>query len=223
MKRARDAYPDKYAQAVARKRARRASAPSVQAVVRSELRKAVDWKYADASGSGGVSYAGTMVGLYSNLTRGDLGINNFLGNTVIPQGIRVKYSWTTDQSSSNVRVILFQWFDAATPVATGILQTVSAAQSCLSPLLVTNLDYIKVLHDKTFAIAPTASDAGTVYGAGTVFQDVYIPGKKLRPTRFNSTTNAVQDGNIYMLLVTDDQVLSYPACTYHTRVTFNDK
>lgn len=190
--------------------------------VRKEIRKTSDWLYTDVSGSGGVSNSGTIVNLLSSANRGINGLNGYTGNIINPSGLRLKYYWSTDQVYNSVRVLLFQWFDATVPVLSGILQSIVSGQATISPMSTTNLQYIKVLYDAHHMIAPTAADGGSVLGSGTASGDVYIPGKRLKQIKYNSTTNFVQDGCLYMLLLSDDSVLNYPQCTYYARLTFTD-
>lgn len=195
-----------------------------QEIVRKELRKRTDWKYTDAASSLVPIYnTGTIVSLYSNLTRGDAGINNFEGNIIAPQGLTFKYFADTAQPFNTLRVMLIQWFDAATPLLAGLIQNTSTGLACIAPTLVTNKQYIKVLYDRTHMLAPTAADGGAIFGNGTMEPvKVYIPGKKLRNTRYNSGTNVVQDGNIYLLAVSDDAALGTVNLTYYSRITFSD-
>lgn len=190
--------------------------------VRKEIRKTADWLFTDVSGSGGVSSTGTIVNLLNSANRGLNGLNAYGGNTINPQGLRIKYYWSTDQVHNSVRVLLFQWFDATVPVLAGILQSTTTGQATISPMSTTNLQYIKVLYDGHHMIAPTAADGGSVLGSGTASADVYIPGKRLKQIKYNSTSNVVQDGCLYMLLLSDDTVLSFPQCTYYSRLTFTD-
>jgi len=197
---------------------------TVSAVVRKELRKKTDWKYTDHQASGNVSSSGTIVSVFSNLVRGDAGINEFSGNDIKPQALLIKYFMNTNQTFNTVRFLVFQWFDSVTPAVSGVLQTVSTSYATISPILVTNKRYIKVLYDKTHMMAPTAADgAGNVVGWGVIEpQTIYIPGKRLRPVRYNSSTNVVQDGQIYILAISDDSLTSYPQLFWHSRVTFSD-
>lgn len=198
----------------------------VASVARSEARKEVrknqDWLFTDVSGSGGVSSTGTIVNLLNSANRGLNGLNGYSGNTINPAGLRLKYYWSTDQVHNSVRVLLFQWFDATVPVLSGILQSITTGQATISPMSTTNLQYIKVLYDGHHLIAPTAADGGSVFGSGTAHADVYIPGKRLKQIKYNSTSNVVQDGCLYMLLLSDDSVLNFPQCTYYSRLTFTD-
>jgi len=222
MKRAREAYPDKYAAAVARKRARRGQ-PTVQAIVQKELRKNTDWKFTDNTASGSVSSTGTVLSLLANLVRGDAGLNEFSGNDIRPSGVLFKYYLQTNQTYNSVRVMVFQWMDSATPVPSGILQNTATNIATISATLVTNKKYIRVLHDRTHVFSPSAGGDTTPIGLGTVpCQTVYIPGKRLRPVRYNSSTNTVQDGNIYVLTISDDLVTSFPQLYWYSRVTFSD-
>lgn len=187
-------------------------------------RKKTDWKYTDVNAnSTNVQTSGSITSLLANLTRGDAGLNNFDGNIVDPQAITFKYFLHTSTIRNAVRVIIFQWFDSATPVIAGILQNSGAITATLSPILVTNKTYIKVLYDRTHQFAPTAGGDTTVTGEGVIdCQTVYIPGRKLRPVRYNSSSNVVQTGNLYLLLVSDDAAVPSPQINYYSRVTFSD-
>ena len=194
---------------------------TVSQVIR-KMREFSDLKYTDVGSTGGVSTSGTIVNMTGSLTRGDNGINNFLGNTVTPTGLRIKYSWTTDQTYNHVRVLVFQWFADGTPTVSEVLQTNSTLYACLSAINVSSKNVVRVLHDKTFIVAPTAGGDSAVTGYGHAYRDVYIPGSRLKPIRFNSGTNTCQDGNIFMLLVSDDAAVSYPTCSYYGRISFTD-
>lgn len=214
-------------QTIPRKKARTTNTSPLavtQAIVRKELRKNTDWKYTDVSlANANMTSTGSVTSLLNNMVRGDTGLDNFGGNIVTPQAITFRYSINTSQTFNLCRVIIFQWFDSAIPSVAGILQSTATSIATMSPILITNKSYIKVLHDQTHSLAPTASGDTTVLGYGvTEPTKVYIPGKRLRPIRFNATANTVQDGNIYMLLISDDSVINYPQITLYSRITFSD-
>lgn len=196
-----------------------------QTIVRKELRKRIDWKYTDHSQSvTNVTSTGAITSLLANLVRGDAGKDNFGGNMITPQAITLKYYFATQQTYNSCRIMVFQWFDSATPAVTGIIESNATHIGTIAPILITNKSYIKVLYDQTHLLAPTAMDgAGNVGGFGiTQPVKVYIPGKKLKTIRYNSGTNVVQDGNLYVLLISDDAITSYPFVTWYSRVTFSD-
>lgn len=197
---------------------------TVQSVVRKELRKQTDWRFADDNQTALAVYNTSSIrSVFTNLSRGDAGLNNFQGNDIRPQAILLKYYCDTAQAFNTIRVMVIQWFDATTPVLSGILQNINTGTALVSPTLVTNKKYIKVLYDKTHMLAPMAGDNTGIYGNGIIDPvTVYIPGKRLRPVRYNSTTNVVQDGNIYVIAVSDDTALGTVNLTYYSRVTFAD-
>lgn len=197
---------------------------TVASVVKKELRKKTDWRYADDSQDRIPVYntGASIRSVFTSLVRGDTGLNNFQGNDIRPQAVTFKYFADTAQTFNVLRVILFQWFDAQAPTLGGVLQSTATNVACVSPTLVTNKKYIKILYDKTHMLAPTAGDTNVV-GNGTMDPvTVYIPGKRLRVVRYNSSTNVCQDGNIYVLAISDDTALGTVNLTYYVRTTFSD-
>lgn len=199
-------------------------AQMTQAAVRKELRKVSDFKVTDnAQNNVSVSSTGSMTSILANLTRGDAGVNNFDGNVINPTGIRLKFFFNTDQAYNACRLILFQWFDATIPGATNVLQNVTTGLATISDVLESNKKFIRILHDTTVVIAPTANNAGSIVGQGkSDVYDVYIPGKRIRQVKFASSSNTIQDGNIYILTISDDSVITFPGVNWYSRCTFTD-
>jgi len=182
-----------------------------------------DVRYTDSSlVNSGVSSSATFQSVFTSLVRGDAGINNFQGNSIQPLYLQVDYYWNTNQVFSNCRLMVFQWFDATVPVLSGIVQNAATGVGTISPTLITNKPYLKVLHDDKFIMAPTAGDGSTSIGNGIHQGSCFIPTRKLKQVRFNSSTNFVQDGNIYVMVVSDDIVATFPAVTFYTRLAFTD-
>lgn len=207
------------------KRRRTQSTASVESIVRKELRKKTDFKVTDAStASANVTSSGTIESLTRNLVRGDNAKDNFIGSVVKPHGIYLKYNLHTNQDYNSCRVMVFQWMDNVVPTPGGILESIATNLGTLSAKLWTNSEFIKVLYDKHCVLAPTAGgDTNTVLGQGTFWDTIYIPGRKLKRMKFNSTTNTVQDGALYILFISDDSLTSYPVINYYSRVTFDDQ
>lgn len=182
-----------------------------------------DLKFCDVTGtSANMTTSGTFISAYTNLSRGTEGLNNFIGNTLTPKGLLLNYCCQTNQNYNFCRCMLVQWFDAGTPAISAILQYTGAGVATVSPTLVTNKQYVKILYDKTFAIAPTAADGGSVLGNGIFCDKVYIPHYRLKETRFNSNTNVVQDGNLFFVFLSDDALTTFPQITYVVRTSFWD-
>lgn len=228
MKRAREAYPEKYAAALARKRARTTASVAVKAEVARQLRQHADLLATDLyTAAANVTDAGTVSSALGSLIRGDAGFNNFAGNQIIPTSYRLKFTVSIPNLAasfnSTVRVMVVQWFDASVPTATGLLQAVGGVQSTLSPPSTTNKDIMSVLHDKLYSVNPMSGN-GTAQGPFSLSRQIYVPGKRLRPTKFNSTTTAIQDGGIYMLAISSTAAAGtvFPAIVSYSRVTFTD-
>ena len=194
-----------------------------RAAAKREMARTGDLKYTDNNiNNTSVTSSGSFYSVLGTLTRGDNGFNNFEGNTITPRGLTCKYMFNTNQVFNQVRVLCFQWFDATTPLLSGVLQNTATNLSTLSSTSVTNRNYIKVLYDQTHVIAPTAGDGSTPIGLGICYGQFFIPAKRMRKIRFNSSSGAVQDGNIYILLVSDDIAPTYPAVNLYTRLSFYD-
>lgn len=196
---------------------------TVQREVRKEKARMDDLKYTDtAVNNQSVTSSGTIYNVLGNLVRGDNGLNGFDGNTITPRGLTVKYMFNTNQVYNQVRLLCFQWMDSAVPTLAGIVQNNTTNISTLSSILVTNRSFIRVLYDKTHVIAPTAGDGSTPIGLGVCYGQFFIPQTRLKKIRFNSGTSSVQDGAIYILVVSDDSAPTYPAVNMYTRLSFYD-
>lgn len=206
-----------------RRKVPRTSQSTVSAQVKKELRKQTDWKYCDQTLTAvGVSSTGAVYGLLNTLVRGHAGLNNFDGNIIRPQAITFKYYWNTDQAFNTVRVLIVQWNDVTIPTPGSILQAIGTGLGTISPVNINNKSFMKVLYDKTHILAPTAGDASTAYGEGVVYDQVYIPGKRMKPIRYNATSNTVVTGNLYLLQISDDSIATFPTIHWYSRVTFSD-
>jgi len=182
------------------------------------MRRVGEVKYTDASSLlQNVSATGSIQAVLGNLVRGDNGINGFDGNTISPIGVTIKFAMHTDQVYNFCRFMVFQWLDSSTPAVSGILQSQSTGLAPFSSVLVTNRKEIRVLSDTQIALTPGAT------GVNGVFQkNIFIPGRKLAKIRYNSTTNVVQHGGIFILTISDDVLTAYPQCTWYARVSFTD-
>jgi len=202
---------------------RKKPAQKQQIVLYKAPKPKLDVKYTDTSlVNSGVSSSATFQSCLVSLIRGDAGLNNFQGNNIQPIYLQVDYYWNTNQVFSNCRLMVFQWFDATVPVLSGIVQNAATGVGTISGTLITNKPHLKVLHDDKFIMAPTAGDGSTSIGNGIHQGSCFIPQKKLKTIRFNSSTNFVQDGNIYVMVVSDDIVATFPAVTFYTRLAFTD-
>lgn len=202
---------------------KRKRAESTTAVVRREMARQADTLFADNYSIGtNISTSGVITSMFTDLARGNTGLNSFNGNSLVVKGITVRYAAHTNQAYNSCRCMLIQWLDSGTPVLSGIFQSTATGACVLSPTLVTNHTNIRVLYDKLFQMAPTAGDGTSTYGQGIFCDKFYIPGSRVQKIRMNSSTAVVQHGNIFLVFVSDDSLISYPVVDWYCRISFTD-
>jgi len=193
-----------------------------QVVIYREPKPKIDLKYVDYSVSANVTNGGTITSLFSNMTRGDNGLNMHNGNVINPKYITVDYFFATQQVYNSLRLMIFQWQETTTPTLATLLQSTTSGIATVSPINISAKSEIKVLADHKLILAPTAGGDSTPTGHGVHHGSMYIPERKLKPVRFNASANLIQSQNIYLLLLSDDAVPNYPICNLYARVAFTD-
>lgn len=184
-------------------------------MIQSNLQRVIENKVSYVSGDAvSVTATGTIVSGFTNLSRGD-GYNQLTGNLAKPSKWTLRYTWSTAQTFSTVRLLAFQWLDAAVPTPSGILTYTGDARAPNSSLLWTNIHKIRVLHDQIVALKPRA-DAGFDAKQYTV----NLPG--MATVQFDSTTVSQQMNGLYILLISDDIIGTAPQLTYVSELRFTD-
>jgi len=181
---------------------RRLSSSSVDSKVKSALLKNSDVKYHVYTRLLNGALASGEITEISSLTRGS-GNNNFIGNSITPKHVRVRYAFQSAGTNNLCRVIIFQWHDSSVPVPSGIIAS-TGALSPLEPIRAENKRFMTVLHDRTIAIANN--------GVNNVFDyhSVFISSNRLAPIIFKTGSDTTHKGAIYLLVVSDDLVTTYP-------------
>jgi hypothetical protein len=162
-----------------------------------------------------VTTSGSCLLLLNNMARGDSGLDNFHGDFVRPVKLSVRAIFSTNQTFTTWRFIVFQWLDSTTPIPSGILQTTGSTLGCVSPYLWTNIKKIRVLRDDLFTMFPVnGSYASKVleYELSSCFSVV----------QYATGSTAIQGGAIYALVISDDSVVTYPYMELYTQLTFSD-
>lgn len=163
-----------------------------------------------------IDYNGTVFSATTNLARSDDAVDSFTGNVIRPQRLRMRYSWSTNQDYSTVRLLCFQWFDAAVPSPSGLLQNIGVISAPFQPILWTNRTKIRVLYDRTHCLKPRVS-AG--YDAKAFSFDVTGGFSNMI---FASGSTNPQMGGIYYLPISDDAVISYPLISFASELIYTD-
>lgn len=185
-------------------------------MVRSILASQIEEKVTFVSGDAvSVTASGQVVSLTGNLARGDGAINNVTGNKLQPKRLRMRFTYSTAQVFSTVRMLLFQWQDAAVPVPNGILQYIGDARAPASPILWTNHTKVIVKADVVKALEPKATG-----GSDACYFDVDI--RRFAPIMLDSSTLNPQMNGLYFLIISDDIIGTAPQFTYTTELVYTD-
>jgi len=179
-----------------------------------------DYKYADAVETGlTIDYSGHVEDLYKNLVRGDTATNNFDGSSVYPKYLQVNYQLVSAAAAqggyNTMRVIIGQSAVPGIPTPDDILTGGGSVSAPLSVRRFQNVKNYKVLYDKLFTL--------NAYVNYAISEKVFIPGKRLRPLE-TTTAGALSftKGDLWMLVISDDGVTTYPQMSYYSRVMFSD-
>lgn len=203
-----------------------AQSQQVRAIANQVVTRSGDTKYTDFYDSATVYNTGHLFSLASNLTKGDLGMNNYEGNEIKLSGLTVRAYWTSTNSYNTCRFIVFQWNDFSTPTPATILQDIATPASALIPLQpkqVGVMQQLRILYDEVVILQNPGGPVGTTLTTAThLHKRVYIPGKKLSKIRFNPLSNQVTTGSLWILAISDDAIGTAPGCFVTSRLSFTD-
>lgn len=172
-----------------------------------------DYKVTDTQvNANGVSTSGVVFDLLSNLSPGVGGKDAFIGQKINPVGLNLNWSVILGDNTNLMRLILFQWFDASTPVPSGVLQG-----NCLSTVNLVNRENIKVLRDELVSMALMATG-----GYNQACGKFYVKSKKMIPAQYNVDLSKFQKGGLYLLVISDSVITPNPTVSFYSRCTFLD-
>lgn len=164
---------------------------------------------------------GTMLDLLVNLGKGDEMLDDFSGSFIDPVNIRIRYSCGigVEKENSIWRVIVFQWFDSTVPTAADLFDTAASfAAGVLAPYADKDQQVArttKILYDRFFVIDKLA--------ANTMYDTIYIPGKKLKRVHFTATGATVKSGGLYLLFLTESAVANHHPFAQGSSVMYTDE
>ena len=172
-----------------------------------------DYKVTDTQINGNaITSSGSVFSMLSSLAPGTGGYSSFIGNKINPVGMNLNWEVVIADTTNIMRLVLFQWFDASTPVPSGILQG-----NALSTVNFTNRENIKILRDELVSFAILATG-----GSNIASGKWYVKSKRMTPIQYNIGTSTFQKGSLYLLCISDSAVPSYPTLSFYSRVTFLD-
>lgn len=150
--------------------------------------------FASGQGVGELQHIGDQVKYYSHQTR---------------------YQWIAADTTNLCRIILFRWHPDSTvvaPLPAQILQFPSGLNSVLSPYVDDERGLFTVVFDKTTQLSQTGDDA----------KMTKITGKLSGTVSFNGTSNINGTNMLFILLVSDSNVIPDPVINIYTRIRYTD-
>lgn len=178
--------------------------------------------------------AANVQDLTINLTRGTGNYNNFIGRTIEPISMTVRWEVVGGESNAFLpigpdtnnltRMTLFQWLDASVPTQNDIFER-GGSDSPLSPFNINNIDKLSILYDKcipTYLIHTATSGVTYATNSQNFCGKIYIKKRKLREILWTASGTDTISNNIYLCFVSDSTVSPHPSFTFNSRLVFYD-
>jgi len=193
-----------------------ATQSQVRSIVKKEINKEVEKKYYYDSGSGTLTWAGTLTNLTASMATGVLSYQR-IGNKIMPKSMQVRFRVDSLGTGPNVvRFILLQWFNSTTPTGDDILEVTGTSEAPLSSSQNENKRNMKILHDELISCNPQISAIANV-SCGKV----YVAGNRLRAITYLEGSSTVLKGAVYALFITD-VTASGPTHQISSQLTYAD-
>jgi hypothetical protein len=185
----------------------------INSVVRS--RDNFEWNYYSTStNASNTTFTGTTYQL-TDIPQGDTDSQRG-GDSVSLHSLEVNYGFYASTQANACRVILYQWLPGLTagspPSATSLLLTTGSALSPFSPYNVDNYQQFHVLYDKTHSLSPYETPR-----LGNI-KITKFPKKSIQYT----SGSASGSSKLFLLVLSDDGVASYPTFSYVSKLYFVD-
>lgn len=187
----------------------------VAAMIRANNNLIVETKVTYTTQNGGIDYNGSVFSFTNAMGRGDGAIDLFTGNLVRPTRLIVRGSWSTNQTYSVCRFIVFQWLDATTPVPAGVVTTLGSDLAPETSLLWSNVHKIHVLFDEKTVMFPVAGS----YAAAQFTCDL---SNCFRTIQFASGGTTPQMNGLFAIALSDDGAPTYPQLRFVSELRFTD-
>lgn len=190
----------------------------IRLIVQQEARKASKKKESKmfdlAITAVSVTFDGVVYNLTNGITQGS-GDTNYIGSTINPTTLRIRWNATAADATQMFRVIVLQTIGGGTPTAATTLQSVGNIRAPFSPYERAYMNTFKVLSDELYSMVLN-TEAGQIVG------DIRIRFNKLRPLSFTNASGTVEDNGIYLILISDSSASTHPVFQAYSRLYFKD-
>jgi len=197
----------------------------VRRMIKSAIAQTEEVKYFDEYGSNSVSTLGNIIRI-ATITQGDLN-NQRIGDIIKLKKLELKYNVAGQAATAtyaSVRVMLVQWYpldyDISTslgepPTFAELLKSVAGVSAPISPINPEFKDEFKVLYDKTHTIHSLDQGSSVANARVTV--------KKFGHNKIDFYDGGTYgNGQLYLVLISDDGLVPYPSVNWATMLYYTD-
>lgn len=158
--------------------------------------------------------------LIGSLTKGD-GPFSVSGNLMKPKSLTIRGNLSTNQTFNSVRLILFRWKDASTPLTSGLLDQTSTVYAPYSAPYWVNVHKMEILEDRLIALK-LRNNVGEDNVTFVMHHKFSLNSPAIQLPDAAGPGLIAQMNGLYLLYISDDAVTSFPTITARSELRFTD-
>jgi len=171
-------------------------------------------KYTYYAASTTADYNGLGVSVWTNVTRGDAGKDQFDGSVLHPKSLTITVQCVLADTTNMVRFVVAQGIRGAMPTATQLFQSTANVRAPLTTFDRAYKSSVNILLDELFQL--DASHIARV-------SKHYVKGYKLQDVYWTTTgALAITSGDIAVYYISDSAAATHPSFNYAVETTFTD-
>lgn len=168
--------------------------------------------------AGNMTFSGSIACLTDNIVRGD-SFDQSTGLLIKPMELHLRATVKSVVGSYNTcRLVIFQWNDAGTPVASNLLASVGTQIAPYSPYTWVNRNRFTVMHDSLFTVHANSSATLGCKDVNLHLKDCF---RALHLGASGAGTVPTRNG-IFIMLFGDDGLTPYPTIDYQCELLYTD-
>lgn len=156
---------------------------------------------------------GYVVSLTNTMIRGT-DDKQYLGDSIMPVGLKVRFQFTRSDASQLCRIILIQNKAGGIPLLSTLLASTGNLTAPLSPYDNNYQDTYRILKDKLYSMDSIRNL--------TTIGEITLNSKQLNKIYFNDAVGTVEKGGIYMCVISDSSISVHPTFDYRARLYYKD-
>jgi len=158
---------------------------------------------------------GLATSVFTNITRGDGGKDQFDGSVMHPKSVTLNVQCILADSTNLMRILVVQAIRGALPTAAQLFQSVGNTRAPLSTFDRAYKSQVNILSDTLMQLSTNDNQAQVAR--------IYIKGKKLNDVYWTTTgALALISGDISVYYISDSSAVTHPAINYAVETTYTD-